>query len=178
MISSSGEDVWDSLDTQRATRETLLSCLTVSCFNVITWPALVHEAFSGSDPTNIHLAARVTPQSSAQTCAESHLKSCAYQHLTDVCVAVFGVSAAPPSAQMTDLSETKVRLLVHENTPAGMLNLHLYKFGASGWDVLFQFPGLHRPRNRKNVRYVECHKECGPRAANASCLGDSHVNPC
>ena len=141
MISSSGEGRLGSLNTQRATRETLLSCLTVSCFNVITCPALVHEAFSGGDPTNIHLAARVTPQSSAQTCAESHLKSCAHQHLTDVCVAVFDVHAAPSSVQMTDLSETKVRLLVHETTPACMLNLHLYKFGASGWDVLFHFPG-------------------------------------
>ena len=145
MISSSGEGRLGSLDTQRATRETLLSCLTVSFFNVITWPALVHEAFSGGDPTNIHLVASVTPQSSAQTCAESHLKSSACQHLTDVCVAVFDVHAVPSSVQMTDLSETKVRLLVHETTPACMLNLHLEKFGASGWDVLFHFPGATPP---------------------------------
>ena len=94
---------------------------------------------------NVQNAARVTPQSSAQTCAESHLKSCAHQHLTDVCVAVFDVHAAPSSVQMTDLSETKVRLLVHETTPACMLNLHLHKFGASGWDVLFHFPGATPP---------------------------------
>ena len=29
--------------------------------------------------------------------------------------------------------------------PACMLNLHLYKFGASGWDVLFHFPGATLP---------------------------------
>ena len=61
------------------------------------------------------------------------------------CLAVFDVHAAPSSVQMTDLSETKVRLLVHETTPACMLKLHLYKFGASVWDVLFHFSGATPP---------------------------------